>query len=62
MIKIILNNDELLIKGEKDDLQELSDYIKDIANSNNNKDHIHLDELTIIDDNSSIKSLIIEKE
>ncbi len=62
MIKIILENKELLIKGDKDDLQELSDYIKKVALSNYNSDHLHLDELTLISNDSPIKNLIIEKE
>ena len=55
-------NDEIVIKGNKEDLIELSDYIKKVALSNNSKDHLHLDDLTIIDNDSNIKNLIIEKE
>lgn len=60
-MKIELMNDELVIKGNKEDLLELVNYIKDIANSNNEKDHLHLDDLTIISKESNIKNLIIEK-
>ena len=59
---LISYNDELLIKGNKLDLLELSDYIKKVALSDNNQDHIHLDELTIVNNNSDIKKLIIEKD
>ena len=62
MIKINIDNDEFQIKGDKEDLIELSNYINMIASSNNENDHIHLDDLTIIDENSKIKNLIIEKE
>ena len=58
-IKIIVDK-EVLIKGNKEDLLELSKQINEIATSDNN--HIHLDELTIISSNSPIKELIIEKE
>jgi hypothetical protein len=61
-INISLNDSELIIKGNKEDLLELIDYISRIANSKNEKDHIHLDENSLIDNNSSIKELIIEKE
>ncbi len=61
-IKINLYNDEIVIKGNKKDLMELANYIKMVATSNNNKDHLHLDEMTLLDSNSSIKSLIIEKD
>ena len=60
-IKIIVDK-EVLIKGNKEDLLELSKQIKEIATSENTNDHIHLDELTIISSNSPIKELIIEKE
>ena len=50
----------LLIKSGH--ILELAKYITDIANSNTDNDHIHLDDLTIIDKNSNIKELIIEKQ
>ena len=61
-MNIILDDNELLIKGDKDTLIEFANYILSVANSKEDIDHIHLDELTLIDDNSSIKSLIIEKD
>ena len=60
-IMIRTNNDEVVITGNKTDLIELANYITKLANSNQEKDHIHLDNLTIIDENSNIKNLIIEK-
>ena len=60
-MKIELISDELVIKGNKKDLLELTNYIKNIANSNNEQDHLHLDDLTIISKESKIKNIIIEK-
>ena len=61
-MKIELINNELLIKGNSEDLLEFAEYIKKVALSENEKDHLHLDDLTLIDNESSILSLIIEKE
>ena len=61
-LNIVLENDELLISGSKEDLTELIDYINKIALSDKDIDHIHLDDITLINENSSIKSLIIEKK
>ena len=61
-INITISDNEVLIKGNKEDLLALAKYITDIANSNTDNDHIHLDDLTIIDKNSNIKELIIEKQ
>ena len=61
-ISINLNDDELVIKGSQLDLIELSSYIKKVALSNNKKDHLHLDDLSLINEESTISNLIIEKE
>ena len=61
-IKIKINNKELLIQGTKEDLIDLADYINRIANSKEEIDHIHLDELTLLSNDSEIKELIIEKD
>lgn len=61
-ITISLDNNELVIKGSKLDLIDLANYIVNLALSNNNRDHIHIDDLTLIDKDSKINSLIIEKE
>lgn len=58
---IKVNNDILEIKGDSTDLIELSRIIKEIGTSSTNN-HIHLDDLTIIDEKSSIKEIIIEKK
>ncbi|MBR6949796.1 MAG: hypothetical protein IKH54_06415 [Bacilli bacterium] len=61
-IMISKNNSEVLIKGSKADLIELADYIIGVALSDNEKDHIHLDNLTLISNDSIVNELIIEKE
>ena len=61
-IIIIKNNKEITIKGSKEDLNDLVNIIQKLISSNQNKDHIHIDELTLINNNSPIKELVIEKE
>ena len=61
-MKIIINDNEVLIKGDKEDLLELSSYINKVANSSLKKDHIHIDDLTIVNDDSPVKNIIIEKD
>ena len=61
-ITITSSDNEVLIKGNKDELRELAEYITNVANSTNSNDHIHLDNLTIISNDSPVKELIIEKE
>lgn len=60
-IEIENNNNEIIIKGDKNSLLELADYIISVSLSNNSNDHVHLDELTIINEKSNFKNLIIEK-
>ena len=60
-LEISLNdNKELIIKGTREDFIELSDLLVSLAISKNNDNHFHIDELTLIDDNSSIKEIIVE--
>lgn len=61
-LNIKLEGNELVVKGYQSDLIEFSNYIKEIANSTSDKDHLHIDELTLISKESDIKSLIIEKD
>ena len=61
-ISISKIDNELLIKGTKSDLLDLANYIVDTALSDNNKDHIHLNEEILLSNNSEVKELIIEKE
>lgn len=60
-LNISFNDNEVAIKGDKTYLIELANYIVNIALSDNEKDHIHIDELTLIDKDSEIKNIIIEK-
>ena len=55
-------DNEILIIGSKVDLIELADYIVDVALSDSQQDHLHLDKLTLINTNSKIENIIIEKE
>ena len=62
-LEISLNdNKELIIKGTTEDFIELSDLLVSLAISKNNDNHFHIDELTLIDDNSSIKEIIVENK
>ena len=62
-LEISLNdNKELIIKGTREDFIELSDLLVSLAISKNNNNHFHIDELTLIDNNSSIKEIIIENK
>ena len=62
-LEISLNdNKELIIKGTREDYIELSDLLVSLAISKNNDNHFHIDELTLIDDNSSIKEIIVENK
>jgi hypothetical protein len=60
-MNIKCSDNEVLITGNKEDLLEFAEYINKVANSENEKDHLHLDDLTIVDKDSEIKNLIIEK-
>ena len=60
-LNISFNDNEVAIQGDKTYLIELANYIVNIALSDNEKDHIHIDELTLIDKDSEIKNIIIEK-
>ena len=58
----LTSNKELIINGTSEDFIELSDLLVSLAISKNNDNHFHIDELTLINDNSSIKEIIIEKK
>lgn len=53
---------ELIVKGNGEDLQELANYIQQVAQSRFESDHLHLDNLTLISSTSKIKQLVIEKD
>ena len=50
----------LIIKGNSRDLVELADILISLSKSKDNN-HIHLDDLTLINKDSLIKDIIIEK-
>lgn len=58
----LTSNKELIINGTSEDFIELSDLLVSLAMSKTTNDHLHIDELTLINDNSSIKEIIIEKK
>ena len=58
LLKIEANN--LIIEGNSRDLVELADILVSISKNKDNT-HIHLDELSLISNNSDIKEIIIEK-
>ena len=60
-IIVTSNIDEIVIKGSKSNLIEFADYILSVALSENDNDHIHIDDLSLIRGDSDIKSIIIEK-
>ena len=55
------DNETIIIKGDTQDLVELADILISLAKDNDNGAHIHLDEKTLLDDNSQYKNVIIEK-
>ena len=61
---IIIKNENniITIDGSQRDLIELADIIVNLAISKENKNHIHIDDLTLISTKSEIKEIIIEKE
>ncbi len=60
-ISVNVSKNDVVISGGRSDLVELADYIVSVALSNNDNDHVHIDNLTLINDKSSITNLIIEK-
>ena len=59
---LMISNDfnSLIIKGNSRDLVELADILISLSKSKDNN-HIHLDDLTLINKDSLIKDIIIEK-
>ena len=60
---LIIKNDSntLQIKGSSKDLIELADLLVNVALSKNKNEHIHIDDLTLINEDSHYKEIIIEK-
>ena len=59
-LRIKNNENSLLINGNSRDLVYLADILVNIA-MENNKSHIHIDDLTFLDKASDYKEVIIEK-
>ena len=61
---LIIKNDDntLLIKGNSRDLIELADLLTNLALEKNKNEHIHIDDLTLLNKESSVSEIIIEKE
>ena len=61
-IQIKMDDQELIIKGSSRDLVELADVLVSVAVSKEKREHIHLDTDTILNHDSEISEIIIEKE
>ena len=55
------NSNSLVITGDSTDLQELNGLISTLIESNNKNNHIHIDDLTILNNDSDFNEIIIEK-
>ena len=61
-LNISIDNDSITIKGSQRDLVELADLLANVAIDKTKGAHLHIDELTLLDKDSNIKELIIEKK
>ena len=60
---IVKNNfNSLLINGTSKDLVELADILCSLALSKNKNDHIHIDDLSLLNKISDYSEIIIEKK
>lgn len=58
-----MKNNELIISGSSMDLIELADLLVSLALSGENKgQHWHIDNMTLLDENSEISELILKKK
>ena len=59
-----IKNDSKTIQiiGSSRDLIELADHLVNVAISKNKNEHIHIDDLTLINKESDYKEIIIEKD
>lgn len=60
-LKVKAISDSLSITGSSRDLIELADLLVNVALSQTKGAHLHIDELTLINNNSDFKEIIIEK-
>lgn len=56
------DNDILLIEGSSRDLIELADLLTSLALEKNEGAHIHIDDLSLLNKESSFSEIIIEKK
>lgn len=61
-LNIINNGTSLIIKGSSRDLIELADLLANLALDKTKGAHVHLDDLTLINKESSFSEVIIEKD
>ncbi len=61
-LTIKYENNTLLIKGSSIDLIELADILTNLALAKLDKMHIHIDELTLLNKESNLSEIIIEKD
>ena len=61
-LKIKNDSNTLYIEGSSKDLIELADILVSISASKDKNPHIHIDDLTLINKESEIKEIIIEKK
>ena len=57
-----IKNDILLIEGSSRDLIELADLLTSLALEKNEGAHIHIDDLSLLNKESSFSEIIIEKK
>ena len=60
-LKVVNNNNNLLISGSSLDLVNLADILVSVASNKEKGTHIHMDDSTLLDKDSDYKEIIIEK-
>lgn len=62
-LSLEIENNALILQGSAADLIELADLLTALALSGENKgQHFHIDNLTLIDDNSKISEMILQRK
>ncbi|MBR3162389.1 MAG: hypothetical protein IKF19_06640 [Bacilli bacterium] len=60
-LKIKEESNSLLISGNSRDLVQLADLLVNVALAKEKTSHLHIDNLTILDDDSDYHEIILEK-
>ena len=60
-LSIKMENNSLIIDGNSKDLVELADILISICKEKNKETHIHIDTTTLVNKNSEIEEIIIQK-